>query len=102
MEAIGILVDGGMRPWTQEIYLESLTRQPTRTLQPAVRCRALSNTPIPPYPNVPMNFWSRPPSPNADSFAARSSLTEQARPSRGPVHFVRKVCRSPFVRPLYR
>ena len=24
-----------------------------------------------------------------------------ARPSRGPVHFVRKVCRLPFVRPLF-
>ena len=82
MEPIGILVDGGMRAWTQEIYLESLTSslhisgrlllhglagreadstaldhdqgQPTRSLQPAVRCRALPSTPIPPYPNVPI------------------------------------------------
>ena len=64
-----MLVDGGMRPRTQEIYLEPLTSsshlsgrlvlhglavreadstaldhdqgQPTRSLQPAVRCRAL-------------------------------------------------------------
>ena len=116
-------------PWTREIYLESLTSswhisgrlllhglagseadstaldhdqgQPTRSLQPAVRCHALPSTPIPACPNVPMRSWSRPPSPNADSFAARSSLTDQARPNRGPVHFVRKLCRSPFVRPLF-
>jgi hypothetical protein len=71
------------------------------TTRPAPRRRARPSAPLPPRADVPTNAGSRTPSPNAHSFAARPSSTDQAGPSRGRAHFVRMLCRSPSVRPLF-